>query len=165
MVVRMDRVLTAIGIAALIVGILTLPGCSRTLGMPPSNQQNYGLVLPPPPQPAPDSLEAQPQVGPIFVNSCFDCHANKGSGSVGAKFAPSFLFGEVKARRALDMSEWFRYDTTRQSALAAEIAKSVNDGSMPPGDYIDVHHSAKLTDDQKRLITQWAAGLKPAPAH
>jgi hypothetical protein len=163
--VSMDRILTSIGLAALIVGTVTLPGCARTLGMPPSNQQNYGLVMPPPPQPPPDTLEAQPQVGPIFVNSCFDCHASKGSGSVGAKFAPSFLFGEVKARRALDMSEWFRYDAARQSALAAEIAKSVTDGSMPPGDYLDFHHSARLTDDQKRLITQWAAGLKPAPAH
>jgi hypothetical protein len=162
---RLDRTISLVGLLALILGTVVLVGCSRTLGMPPPNQQNYGLVLPPPPQPSPDSLEAQPQVGPIFVNSCFDCHASKGSGSVGAKFAPSFLFGEVKARRALDMSEWFRYDAARQSALAAEIAKSVNDGSMPPGDYIHVHHSAKLTDDQKRLITQWAAGLKPAPVH
>ena len=157
--------LRLISLAALVVGTVALSGCARTLGMPPSNQENYGLVLPPPPQPPLDSIEAQPQVGPIFVNSCFDCHASKGSGSVGAKFAPSFLFGEAKARRALDMSEWFRYDKARQTALAAEIAKSVNDGSMPPGDYVDLRHSAKLTDDQKRLITQWAAGLSPAAAH
>ena len=163
--VKMVRALALAGLAALILGSIAVVGCSQTLGQPPRNQQNYGLVMPPPPQPAPDSIEAQPQVGPIFVNSCFDCHASKGSGSVGAKLAPSFLFGEVKARRALDMSEWFRYDTARQSALAAEIAKSVNDGSMPPGDYLSFHHSAKLTDEQKRLITQWAAGLRPAPAH
>jgi hypothetical protein len=162
---KVDRALAVIGMTALVIGMAALAGCSRTLGSPPSNQDNYGLVMPPPPQPAPDSLEAQPQVGPIFVNSCFDCHASKGSGSVSAKFAPSYLFGEVKARRALDMSEWFRYDTARQSALAAEIAKSVNDGTMPPGDYLSFRHAAKLSDEQKRLITQWAAGLKPAPAH
>jgi Haem-binding domain len=160
---RIDGALALLGLIALILGALA--GCSQTLGAPPHNQQDYGLVMPPPPQPPPDSLEAQPRVGAIFVNSCFDCHAHEGSGSAGAKFAPSFLFGAVKARRALDMSEWFRYDAAHQSVLAAEIAKSVNDGTMPPGDYVDLHHSAKLTEDQKRLITQWAAGLKPAPAH
>ncbi len=57
---RMDGALGMIGLAVVMVGTFVLLGCSRTLMTPPSNQEIYGLVLPPPSQQLPDSIEAQP---------------------------------------------------------------------------------------------------------
>jgi len=127
-----------------------------------SNKQNELSVQL---QAAPDSLANVPQVGPILVNSCFDCHAHQASGSWTAKLAPSHLFGEAKAREAFDLSDWATLGPEGRRAMAHSIVSAVKSGSMPPGDYVTFHPSASLSEEQKRQIAEWASHQDAAPAH
>jgi hypothetical protein len=49
--------------------------------------------------------------------------------------------------------------------IAAEITSVVADGSMPPGDYDFLHPSAKLNDEQKSIVLQWAREQTALAAH
>src|SRR5580704_12783668 len=94
-----------------------------------------------------DSLAADHQVDEILANSCFDCHSDRGSGSLSAKLAPSYLFGENKGRDALNFSNWAAADAKQRNTMASLIGAVVESGSMPPGDYVFFHPSAKLDDE------------------
>jgi heme-binding protein len=112
-----------------------------------------------------DSLAASPQVYEILTNSCFDCHSDRGSGSWSAKFAPSYLFGAHKARKVLNFANWATLDVKQRMAMASAITVVVDSGSMPPGDYDFFHPSAKLSDEQKRLVLQWTTEQIALSAH
>jgi Haem-binding domain len=139
----------AIGLCA----AFALAGCAGSGGNAPAT---------PPPT---DSLAADPQVGPLLVNSCFDCHSHEGSGTWKGELAPSYLFGEAKARKALDLSDWPAMSPEERRATANAIVSAVNDGSMPPGDYVSLRASAKLSDQQKQQLAAWASHFTAAPAH
>jgi hypothetical protein len=112
-----------------------------------------------------DSLRADPQVYETLANACFDCHSDRGSGFWSAKFAPSYLFGAQKGRDALNFSNWAAMDVKQRSATASLIAAVVDSGSMPPGDYDFFHSSARLSDEQKKLVHQWASQQVALAAH
>lgn len=139
---------------AIVASAAALAGCA-------SSGANSPAAKPPPP----DSLAANPRVGPILVNSCFDCHAHESSGTWTGVLAPSYLFGAGKAREALDLSDWQGLGPDQRQAMANSIVAAVKSGSMPPGDYLSFHPSAKLTDQQKQQLADWAAHLTPATAH
>jgi hypothetical protein len=82
-----------------------------------------------------------------------------------AKLAPSYLFGENKGRDALNFSNWAAADAKQRNTMASLIGAVVESGSMPPGDYVFFHPSAKLDDEQKRLVLQWTTQQKLLPAH
>jgi hypothetical protein len=135
----------AVAAAAAICAAMMLAGCTSA-----------GSAASPAPAAAQsDSLAADPQVRDVLVNSCFDCHGNQGSGS----------FSAGKAREALNFSDWSAMDPKQQREAAAEVAKVIESGSMPPGDYDFFHPSAELSSDQKQLIAQWAAHQEAVPAH
>lgn len=95
----------------------------------------------------------------------FDCHSDGGIGPWNAKLAPSYLFGTHKAQEVLNFSNWPALDTKQRSAIAAEITSVVANGSMPPGDYGFLHPSAKLNDEQKSIVLQWARKQTALAAH
>lgn len=130
-------------------------GCSDTSSLPPVDG----------PSTASDSLAADPRVHGILANSCFDCHADEGSGQWNAKLAPSYLFGARKAREVLNFSNWSTLDAKQQSATAAEIASVVASGSMPPGDYSFFHPAAKMSNEQKNLVLRWTRRQTTLAAH
>jgi cytochrome c553 len=112
-----------------------------------------------------NSLAADPQVNATFAKSCSDCHSDQGSGPWNAKIAPSYLFGANKARAVLNFSNWSTLDVKQRNSMASAIAAAVDSGSMPPGDYDFFHPSAKLSDEQKKLVLQWTSQQMALPAH
>ena len=125
---------------------LLIAGCLNTSSLPPVVERSS----------ATDTLTADPQVHEILANSCFDCHYDRANGPWNAKLAPSYLFGAHEAQEVLNFSNWPALDTKQRSAIATEITSVIADGSMPPGDYGFLHPSAKLNDEQKSLVLQWA---------
>jgi len=74
--------------------------------------------------------------------------------------SPTYLAAN-SARGALNFSDWQSYDDDKKAAALKRIGQSVSGGSMPPGDYTALDHSARLGEDQKRVLLKWTA----EPAH
>jgi len=70
------------------------------------------------------------------------------------------------ARKVLNFSEWETYDADKKAAELKSIVESVTGGSMPPGDYTALDHSARLSDDDRQSVLAWASrGASSTPAH
>ncbi len=96
------------------------------------------------------------QVGAVLANSCFGCHSNSARPPWYARIAPSYWADRSGARKALNFSEWPGYDGATKRAEIQAISAAVRTGSMPPGDYTFFDRSARLTEDQKQSVVQWA---------
>lgn len=96
------------------------------------------------------------QVNGILENSCYSCHSTGGSAPWYAAISPTHLAAN-SARKVLNFSDWQTYDTDKQAAELKSIEESVSSGSMPPGDYTALDHSARLSDDQKQTLLKWAS--------
>ena len=108
-------------------------------------------------------LSTGPQVTAILERSCYECHSTGGSAPWYAAVSPTYIAAN-SARGVLNFSDWQTYDAEKRAAELKSIEQSVSAGSMPPGDYTALDHSARLTEDQKQALLKWAA--PPAvPAH
>jgi hypothetical protein len=125
--------------------VMLVGGLSGTDAQPPQLSANS------------NTLAADPQVEQALKRACYDCHSNEKPTSWNAHLAPSYLFGVDKARAALNFSDWSSYSAQRKRAELETIRKVVEDGSMPPGDYVFFHPGAKLSGDEKRALLQWTA--------
>jgi hypothetical protein len=102
-------------------------------------------------------------VNAILEQSCYQCHSTGGSAPWYASVSPTYLAAN-SARRVLNFSDWQTYDAQKKADALKNIEQTVSGGSMPPGDYTALDHSARLADDQKQALLKWAS--QPAlPAH
>jgi uncharacterized membrane protein len=109
------------------------------------------------------AVSTDSQVNTIVQKSCYQCHSTGGTAPWYAAVSPTYLAAN-SARGVLNFSDWQTYDAQKKSDALKSIEASVNGGSMPPGDYTALDHSARLTDDEKQALLKWAS--QPAiPAH
>ena len=110
-----------------------------------------------------NTVSTDSQVNTILQKSCYQCHSTGGSAPWYAAVSPTYLAAN-SARGVLNFSDWQTYDAQKRSEALKNIEASVNGGSMPPGDYTALDHSARLSDDEKQALLKWAS--QPAmPAH
>ena len=110
-----------------------------------------------------NSVSNDSTVNAILEQSCYQCHSTGGSAPWYAAVSPTYLAAN-SARGVLNFSDWQAYDAQKKAEALKSIQQSVSAGSMPPGDYTALDHSARLTDDQKQALLKWAS--QPAlPAH
>jgi len=114
--------------------------------------------------PAPSNAVSNDQrVNAILESSCCECHSTGGTAPWYAAVSPTYLAAN-SARGVLNFSDWQTYDAQKRADQLKSIAQSVSGGSMPPGDYTALDHSARLSEEQKQILLTWAS--KPAiPAH
>ena len=134
-------------IASIIGLALLLAGCASSQQTAPSSA------------PA-NAISSDPDVNATIERSCFQCHSSTGSAPWYAAISPTYLAAN-SAREVLNFSDWQSYDAEKRAAEMRAINHSVDSGSMPPGDYTMLDHSARLADDQKQALLKWAA----QPAH
>src|SRR5271167_515601 len=103
-----------------------------------------------------NAVSTDPRVNAILQKSCYQCHSTGGSAPWYAAVSPTYLAAN-SARGVLNFSDWQSYDAQKKSDALKNIEASVNGGSMPPGDYTALDHSARLTDDEKMLLIKWAS--------
>lgn len=102
-------------------------------------------------EPAWDSVRTRD----LAEGACFDCHSNETVWPWYAKVAPAswlLLNHTTEGRAALNFSEW----KGANPSLAAETARAVKNGSMPPWDYKLLHPVAQLSETDAADL---AAGL------
>jgi len=107
-----------------------------------------------------NAVSSDAEVKSILERSCFQCHSSTGSAPWYAAVSPTYLAAN-SARGVLNFSDWQSYDEEKRVAELKSIEQSVGAGSMPPGDYTTLDHSARLSEDQKQTLLKWAA----QPAH
>ena len=100
-----------------------------------------------------------PEIAGLFNRACDDCHSNKTDWPWYSNVAPVswFVIDHVNhGRRHLNFSSWAEYDQEQADDLLRNIAKEVQQGSMPLTSYTLLHPEAKLSPDERNIIIEWA---------
>jgi hypothetical protein len=87
----------------------------------------------------------------LAKRACFDCHSNETTWPWYSNVAPvSWLVYNdvVEGRSKLNFSDWNR---GHQQSMG-EISEVIQEGEMPPFQYLLMHPDAKLTDVEKQTL-------------
>lgn len=99
----------------------------------------------------------------ILKISCYDCHSNNTNYPWYSKIQPFgwLLASHIKNGKAeLNFSDFGSYSARRQTSKLNEIVNSVRDDNMPLSSYAMMHKDARLSNDEKTLIIDWATRTK-----
>ena len=103
--------------------------------------------------------EVPADVEHILRSSCYDCHSNETNYPWYSYVAPvSYLVAEdtEHGRRDLNFSTWESLDKIEKAEMLHEIAEEVEEGEMPMKIYTYTHSEARLSDEQREMIEEWA---------
>jgi hypothetical protein len=98
-----------------------------------------------------------PQTADLARRACMDCHSNETVWPWYASFAPGswLLASHVSSGRAqFNLSDLNSLPAFRKSNLAEEASRQIQNGVMPPSDYLMMHPEARLTDAEKAQLIQ-----------
>ncbi len=93
-----------------------------------------------------------PQTEQLAMTACGDCHSNLTVWPWYSYVPPvSFLVGNHtrEGRTKLNFSDW---NATTRRLEAGEIREVIENGEMPPWDFLLMHPEAKLTVDQQTAL-------------
>ena len=99
----------------------------------------------------------------ILKAACYDCHSNNTNYPWYSRVQP---FGWLLARHIkngkaeLNFSEFGSYSQRRQISKLNGIANSLKDGTMPLSSYTMIHKDARLSKEDKDLLSEWATRTK-----
>ena len=99
----------------------------------------------------------------IFKNACYDCHSNNTRYPWYVYIQP---IGWMMARHIkngkdnLNFSDFGSYSQRKQANKLRAIETSIKEGSMPLSSYTIMHTDARLSAENKKLITDWASNAK-----
>jgi Haem-binding domain len=99
-----------------------------------------------------------PQVSAFLDRSCRDCHSNKTVWPLYTNVAPVswFIVDHVnEGRHNLNLSEWGRLSTDRQSKKLQQMCELVQDGVMPLSTYTPLHSGSKPTPADVKVFCDW----------
>ncbi len=148
---RKDSAMKDVSIWSLVV--LAMACCAWAAGCS-STESNS--TTPAATESAASSASIDPRINAILETSCYSCHSTGGTTPWYAAVSPTYLASN-SARHVLNFSDWQTYDAEKKAAELKSIAKSVSSGSMPPGDYTVLDHSARLSDADKQALLNWAS--------
>jgi hypothetical protein len=110
------------------------------------------------------SLRSYPSIPPAVVerlaHSCFDCHSNETNWPWYSNLTPAnFLVAHdvTTARRRMNFSEWRKHKSGRLQTFLEEIYDQVNHKEMPMKRYTLLHPEAQLSDNDIKMICDWAS--------
>lgn len=134
------------GLALVILAIQLIP-----TELPATSTDNPGDIIK-------SGLVSQ-DVAILLKTSCYSCHSNETKYPWYSHVAPSswLVARDVReGREELNFSMWQDYDLRKMLGKLDDITSEVGEGRMPLGIYTLMHPSAKLDDDQRKLIVAWA---------
>jgi hypothetical protein len=100
--------------------------------------------------------------------ACYDCHSHETKWPWYSHLAPmSWLVANDvnEGRNNLDLSQWPANQPDRAARRLENMSEEIGNGEMPPKKYTAIHADARLTESQRKELTDWldaeAARLKP----
>ncbi len=110
-----------------------------------------------------ETLEATTQVpetiAAILKRSCNDCHSNEMTYPWYSNISPfSWLLADhiAEGRRELNYSIWNTYSAKKKRHKFDETCEQVTSGAMPHSQYLWLHADARLSEDDKKILCEWA---------
>ena len=104
-------------------------------------------------------LGAPKQVDLILRRACYDCHSNETVWPWYSRIAPVswVVANDVKKGRAvLNFSTWTRLGNEQRAEAVAESWEEVAERKMPTWYYVTLHPDARLSEDDKSALREWA---------
>jgi hypothetical protein len=99
----------------------------------------------------------------ILKTSCYDCHSNYTNYPWYSNIQPIgwwLQFHVDDGKLYLNFSEFAAYSPDKQKKKLKEVIEEIESDKMPLPSYIWGHKDAKLTEDEKHLITNWVSTLR-----
>lgn len=98
----------------------------------------------------------------ILQKACYDCHSNNTNYPWFDQIQPVMWWVTHhinEGKEHLNFSEFATYSTKKQTKKIDEIGDVVSDDEMPLESYTLMHKEARLTPEEKDLISNWAADV------
>jgi mono/diheme cytochrome c family protein len=98
------------------------------------------------------------EVQRVFTKACYDCHSDHTRYPWYAEVQPVgwWLSNHVTGgKKHLNFSEFGAYNAKTADRKLMQIAREVNDGSMPLNSYTWIHRDSILTTAEIKLISDW----------
>lgn len=108
-------------------------------------------------------IPVQQNVVAILKNACNDCHSNNTRYPWYVNIQPMgwIMANHIKnGKDDLNFSEFGKYSTRKQENKLKSIASQVKDGSMPISSYTIMHTDARLSEEDKNAVIDWALKTK-----
>ncbi|MBM9545714.1 heme-binding domain-containing protein [Leptospira sp. 201903074] len=104
-------------------------------------------------------IQTSPEIKEVLKRSCYDCHSNETVWPIYSYLFPASLLIShhvEEGREELNFSEFGILAERKQNKKIYEIWEQVEEGEMPPKDYLLLHPSAKLSEKDKEILKAWA---------
>jgi len=95
----------------------------------------------------------------MLRTACYDCHSNESIYPWYAYIAPvSFLVNrDIRVgREELNFSDWEAFNKVEKAKLLDGIIEAVEAEEMPMAIYPPLHPEAKLSTEDRKVLTDWA---------
>jgi cytochrome c551/c552 len=105
------------------------------------------------------STEIPANVSSMLKSACYDCHSNETVYPWYTNVAPVkwLVYRDTReGRKELNFSNWASMDKMDQAEALDEISTEVMSGDMPMKIYPIMHADAKLSDEDRQAIADWA---------
>ena len=99
----------------------------------------------------------------ILKNACYDCHSNHTRYPWYVHIQPMgwLMTKHIKeGKEELNFDEFGSYSLRRQESKLRSIASSIEKETMPLHSYTLMHSDARLTENEKAIIIDWATKTK-----
>ena len=99
------------------------------------------------------------QIMALLHAACYDCHSYETTWPWYSRVAPVswLVVGDVNdGRERLNFSEWPHGDPDKEARRLGSISEELGYKEMPPAKYTIIHADARLTDDQRKELENWA---------
>ncbi|MCF6404627.1 heme-binding domain-containing protein [Chitinophaga filiformis] len=103
----------------------------------------------------------------ILESACYDCHSNTTRYPWYSYIQPAgwWLVSHIReGKEELNFSDFGSYSSKRRISKLRSIESSIHDGTMPLSSYTSLHKEARLTEEEKQLVTAWAGKLRDSLA-
>lgn len=99
----------------------------------------------------------------VLKRACFDCHSNNTNYPWYTNIQPVGWWMQHhvdEGKEELNFSEFATYSAKKAAHKLEETAEMVEEKEMPLESYTWIHKNAKLTQDEIKLVADWAMSLK-----
>lgn len=102
-------------------------------------------------------------VSAVLKKACNDCHSNNTVYPWYSQVQPIgwWLNNHIEeGKEELNFNEFAAYPIPRQYHKLEEVIEQVKEGEMPIWSYTLIHTDAKLSDEEKQTLINWAQGIR-----